>query len=242
MSEGSAIQRTQTTCLVILTTIAVSFSLYYLKSVLLPFVIAVFVVIGCQPIFEFVEKTLKLRKFLAYCVTFLSGVALLVGFSLLIWMSIDNLAKNSSVYEQRFENIVEWVAEQLAAWNGSGTSNAESSPEKGDSVPESKSELPKSSNASQALDDLLVSSSKYIQSQLLNLFGSLSSLLSYGILILIFVFFLLLGRTELDPNQKAPKRIVEGETKLRQYLVMKTVISALTGFAFGFVLWLSVQT
>jgi uncharacterized membrane protein YfcA len=39
-------QKTQTICLVILTVISVSASLYFLKSVLLPFVIALFIVVG----------------------------------------------------------------------------------------------------------------------------------------------------------------------------------------------------
>ncbi|MDG2015371.1 MAG: AI-2E family transporter, partial [Pirellulaceae bacterium] len=65
-------QKTQTTCLIILTTIAVGVSLYFLSTVLLPFIIALFVVIGCRPILEFLQHRLNLNRFLAFGVTFLT--------------------------------------------------------------------------------------------------------------------------------------------------------------------------
>ena len=61
------VKNTQTVCLVVLTTIAIGASLDYLESVLLPFVIALFVVIGCRPILEFVEKTVAVAPFLCIC-------------------------------------------------------------------------------------------------------------------------------------------------------------------------------
>ena len=95
-------------------------------------------------------------------------------------------------------------------------------------------------------------SSSYIKTQLLNLLGSLSSLFSYGVLILIFVFFLLQADKQIG-GHSSPANVsnsdggtvdsidnifVEIEEQIRKYLVMKTVISVLTGFVFGFVLWL----
>ena len=69
-------QKTQTVCLVILTTIAVGFSLFYLKSVLLPFVIALFIFIGCGPIVEFLQNRLKLNRYFAFGVAFAIGMTL----------------------------------------------------------------------------------------------------------------------------------------------------------------------
>ena len=106
-------QKTQTTCLAILATIAVGFSLYFLRTVLLPFVIAVFLVIGCRPILEFIEKKLRLHRFFAFVVTFFVGVALFIGFAALTWLSINNLARNSAIYEDRLNDIVSWTIDHI---------------------------------------------------------------------------------------------------------------------------------
>ncbi len=222
-------QKTQTTCLAILATIAVSFCLYFLKTVLLPFVIALFVVIGCRPIVDYIERRLNLHRFLAFVVAFLIGVASILAFALLIWLSIDDLARNSASYERRLNNILEWVVEHVPAASGS-----ESSPtiETAETPPELE---PDEENRSRAVEELLTSISLYVRGQMLILASSLSTLLSYGVLILIFVFFLLLGRSE---RGEAVGIVAEIEEQVRKYLVMKTVISLLTGLAFGFVLWL----
>ena len=78
--------------------------------------------------------------------------------------------------------------------------------------------------------------STYLQSILFTLVSSLSTLLSYGVLILIFVFFLLSEHGQ--SSDKRPQLIKEIETQVRKYLVMKTVISFFTGLTFGFVLWI----
>ena len=104
-------QKTQTTCLVVLATISVSFCLYFLKTVLLPFVIALFFVIGCRPIVDYIERRLNLHRYIAFVVAFVSGLALLLSFALMIWLSIDDLARNAGVYERRLDKILEWVVE-----------------------------------------------------------------------------------------------------------------------------------
>ena len=85
--------------------------------------------------------------------------------------------------------------------------------------------------------------SNYVQGQMVNVASSLSTLLSYGVLILIFVFFLLLGDSESKErvpqgNNQSPGMLSQIEFQIRKYLLMKTIISLVTGFAFGFVLWM----
>ena len=119
-------QKTQTVCLVILATIAISFSLYYLKSVLLPFVIALFIVIGCRPILEFVEKKLELPRFLAFVFTFTVGILLLMVFAFLLWVSVNDLASNSDVYRKRMNVIISWVVERVPSSNDDDTPTSKS--------------------------------------------------------------------------------------------------------------------
>ncbi len=240
-------QRTQNICLVLLATIAVSFSLFYLKSVLLPFVIALFVVIGCRPILEFVEKQLKLPRSIAFGLSFLIGNLLLIGFALLLWFSITDLQNKSSVYEKRMNIIATWVVEKLPSTPPTPEPNesANNTPNQDISATPpaftGNSDLPKNPKA--AVQEIFQSISNFIQEQLVRLASSLANLLSYGILILIFVFFLLMGNTGQIPspdviNENQPRILGEIEEQIRKYLFMKTVISMFTGLAFGLVLWI----
>lgn len=239
-------QRTQNICLILLATIAVSFSLFYLKSVLLPFVIALFVVIGCRPILEFIEKQLKLPRSIAFGLSFLIGNLLLIGFALLLWFSITGLQNKSSVYQKRMNIIATWVVEKLPSTpqspESSGTTNnvpTDGNAEINPSGLTTNNDLPKNPKA--AVEEIFQSISSFIQEQLVRLASSLANLLSYGILILIFVFFLLMGNTGQisNPNQTTenqPRILGEIEEQIRKYLFMKTVISMFTGLAFGLVL------
>ena len=70
--------------------------------------------------------------------------------------------------------------------------------------------------------------------------GQLSSELmgffSSALMVVIFMFFLLLGgSSDIVPRTEF---WIEVEASIRQYIVTKTVISAVTGAVFAFVLWL----
>ncbi|WP_442505819.1 AI-2E family transporter [Novipirellula sp. SH528] len=278
--------RTQTICLIILATIAVGFSLAYLKTVLLPFIIAVFIVIGCRPVLEFVERKLRLHRFLAFLVTFSVGGCLLAAFALLTWVSIVDLAANSAAYEQRLNKIAVWLVDYLPDAISPDTPNSD--PEvpavtkRVDAiVPSPVIELDANAienetvlrlddsvvtedgsvegnvsneafadavvvtrDPSAALQKLVAESSRFVQGYIIGVASALPNLVSYTALVLIFVFFLLLENTSLRPsgvsgNSTMPMGLLaEIEEQVRKYLVMKTALSLLTGFAFGFVLWL----
>ena len=236
-------QKTQTTCLVILATIAVGFSLAFLKSVLLPFVIALFIVIGLQPILEFVEKKLKLHRLVAFAVTFLAGVALSVGFAFMVWVSVSDLSRNSDAYSERFGEIATWLMDRLP--DSEGVVDPKPDIATDTTIPTGLSDNnpePVARDPSQAVHEFLNYVSSNVRSQLLGLASSLSGFLSYVVLVLIFVFFLLLGNSQIN-NQTGKMRdqaglIGEIVEQVRKYLVMKTIISILTGFVFGLVLWL----
>lgn len=355
-------KKTQTTCLVMLTTMAVGFSLYFLQSVLLPFVISLFIVIGVRPILEIVQRRLGLPRLFAFLFTFLIGVWLMLAFAFLVWISINDLAKNADAYSTRMRSIITWIVahvpksddeedpdkkateeaenidgsnlegpdtelpnddllsddstaddstadanstagttdvskssdsspppgnqvtddsrSKIASAPGDGTTDDENLTDNSDKLDSSDSPTqpgPQSSfpigetttpqklalpppaftqpnrtiqtpaqlaekDASDAIQEFLTWVSSYIQTKMVAVAGSLSSLFSYGVLILIFVFFLLLGDSEVERGQikTLPETgfLAEIEQQVRKYLIMKTVISLFTGFAFGFALWL----
>lgn len=344
-------QKIQTVCLLVLTTIAVGVSLALLKTVLLPFVVAVFIVIGCRPVLSFFEVRLNLNRYIAYAATFVLGCLGFLAFGAIVWASFADLANNAGAYEQRLDAIAAWILERMpedpsdeqgaegpadsrasdaalpnqappattSASDSVSSQNAEESDlpavedsivptsESADAVPRSPVGLAESSDETienssesaepspgepashlasglqgqdvdaamvgedvgaklgmslrvpnpeqlkldsvpsltdspaQAMQRFLRMGADFMQSQLLNLASALSVLLSNGILILIFSFFLLLGSSEANSaegNRTHDASIVyEVEQQVRKYLVMKTVISLLTGLAFGLVLW-----
>ncbi len=247
--DRNAAQRTQTFCLVCLTTIASGFALYYLQSVVLPFVIALFIVIGVRPILEYLGRRLGLHWFLAFVLTFIVGVLLLAGFAFITWLSINDLGKHSNAYRDRIDTIVNWVSERIPKSDDTTTSDTPSTTPKTEeptnditdgggsdekSVQQSIEDL--SEQSSKAMQELFNYLNKFAQDVLLNLAGSLSSLLSYAVLILIFVFFLLLGRSDATTNQ--PQLVRSIEEQIRKYLVMKTLISILNGMVTTIILWI----
>ena len=233
-------QKTQTTCLIILTTIAVGFSLHALQTVLLPFVIAVFIVIGCKPIIEFLEQR-KAPKIVAFGLTFFAGALSFLALCYLVLLSIHQLSQNTENYEDRLNAIAIWLERFLEEEAASESDQSEPLPTQpveaqenvDGSIIETTNEEPE--NVESPLGRFLESTTNYLQSFMLNLLSSLSSLLSYAVLVLIFVYFLLFGGSTIS---KQPQFISEIEEQIRKFLVIKTVISALTGFIFGLILWL----
>lgn len=231
----------------ILTTIAIGFSLFYLKTVLLPFVIALFITIGCRPIIDFFAVRLKLGQYVAFGIAFAIGAALVVLFSVFTWVSINDLRRHSGKYEENLEK----VAATIMKWFASKKFRPEVEPDVTDSesvTPATPNGLDNESKSPEndgvdvqldsetALHELLSWATFSLQAQIPRIAGALSTILSNGVLVLIFVFFLMLGQESRDLNQ--PRIFHEMEDQVRGYLVMKTIISALTGIAFGFTLWL----
>src|SRR6056297_328267 len=109
--------RIQTVSVAVLAVVAVTFSIYWLRPVLVPLVVALFVVSGVSPILNTLERRLGVNRIIAAGLTFLSGVGLLLVFGFSVWLSLVDLNKNSSVYRGRVEAIVDW-AELRVEWFG----------------------------------------------------------------------------------------------------------------------------
>ncbi len=222
-------QRTQTICLILLTVIAVAFSLTYLESVLLPFIIACFVVIGIRPLLELLQTRFRLSRMLAVCVAFVIGLSGLAAIGTMIAVSVQQVAVNRGAYEQRLTTIGNWVSNRSEALH----LRRESHSDRDDpTTATSESAGDDESPASMAIRRIVTQ----LDAIMLSLVGSMSTLLSFGIMIVLFVFFLLLG--DESPDVRAPQVISDIEDGVRKYLVMKTLISMVTGAVFGGVLWL----
>jgi len=226
--------RIQTVSLAVLAVVAATFSIYWLRPVLVPLVVALFVVSGVSPILNALKERLGVNRIIAAGITFLAGVALLLVFGFSIWMSMVDLNKNSRNYRNRVEDIVDWAEVRVQAFGtriGSRTASTLPSTDVTEAIPETTVVVPAERTSKvDASDfvDALVRDGISIISQ------AFISLVSTSVVVLIYVFFLLSGKTV----QYESPMVSEIDNQVRSYLGLKTSISIFTGFAFGISLWL----
>ena len=157
--------RIQTICLLIISTLAVAAALYWLRPVLVPFVLAVFIAYGLLPLVELQARHLRLPHLVAVTSTLMIGVLMLGSLGLLISTSVSQLQANAAAYQQQ----IELLGVQASAFLPAGT------------FPEGNpfAQLPLSN----------------ISGVLLQTTNAIVGLLSQSLLVLIFVLYLLLGGT-----------------------------------------------
>ncbi len=197
--------RIQTICLLIVSTVAVAAALYWLRPVLVPFVLAVFIAYGLLPLVEFQVSHLRLPHLVAVGSTLIIGVVILGSLGLLISTSVSQLQTNAAAYQQQIELLGAKVSALLPA----GTFRAEGSP---------LAQLPLGN----------------VSSVLLHTTNAIVGLLSQGLLVLIFVLYLLLGGAR--QNGRAGGVWAEVETQIEHYIVTKALISLATGVLVGLTL------
>jgi len=235
--------RVQTVCQMIFAAFAVGAALFWLRSVLLPFILALFFVFGLVPVLDYIQRRMKAPRMVAVGVAFMLGLILITVLVGLIWLSVDSLMSNVGMYRQRFD---EWK-ETIDVWTDfrtlGGTSNPAAteaptgdSPESGTPGDTTPSEDTNGRTPSPPAGDAAMKNADMFRPLLGQLSPALMSFFSSALMVVIFMFFLLLGgSTEIVPRSEF---WIEVEASIRQYIVTKTVISAVTGAVFAFVLWL----
>ncbi|MCA8986601.1 MAG: AI-2E family transporter [Planctomycetaceae bacterium] len=207
-------QQVQTFCLMTLTVISIGFALYGLRTVLIPFVISIFVVSGISPILDLLQRRLHVDKLIAAGIAFLVGLLLMVALGFALWSSTVELAKSAPAYRQRIQELISRVESSLPEYF------------RAQMDPEAKEESPREQKIEQ-----------FLNLQLHNGIGQLSSALQYllstGVIVLIYVFFLLMGESS---SARPPLILEQIDEQIREYLRLKTVISLVTGAVFGLVL------
>ena len=92
MNEDSEKHSLATLCLAVIAVATVTFMVYWLRPVLVPFVVALFVVSGITPVLETVERFLKVNRLIASVIAFVFGLFLLILLSFCLWGSLQQLA------------------------------------------------------------------------------------------------------------------------------------------------------
>lgn len=202
--------RWATRCLSVIATGVAGGLLYLLRPVLAPFVVAVFLTVGLRPVLDVLQKWLHSRV-AAVTAAFLLGVGGLLVLGGTVASSIDQLAQDDA-----FQHRASAATEHFAAFA-----------ERFGLLPTPESEAGEA--VASSMDRLRVvirggvqSAKEWLLSGMVSLSGSLG-------VVLIYMFFLLLGASTTSEHSSELWTMIEG--KLREYIVLKTVISIGTGIA-----------
>ena len=240
--------RVQTAGIAILATIAIGATIKWLGPVLVPFVLAVFFVCGITPIISFFQKFLTVSRLIAAAITFLLGIVLLFLFWVLIWLSVASLIDQAPSYRTRLGELVD-RGTQILPMDRLGFLETEKQEQKdGKRMPTAERDQSETENGTEQNVaegdgeddsnrlDLAAQSSKFFMYFVQYVSEGFPALLGSAVMMMIFMFFLLLGDAQIGLER--PEIWNEIEKKIRSYIVTKTIISALTGVAVGLVLWL----
>lgn len=196
--------------LLVLAMIAFGGSLYYLRDVLIPFVLAVFLTIGMTPLVDVQRRTLRLPRTVAIITTFAVALVFLVLIGVVVTASVNQMVDNADVYQQQLRNLTDSVMDKLPLEDW-GVDRK---------------------NISSTMLDVPIDR---VQKLLLSTTNAILKLLSQGVMVLIFMGFLLFGNQRSKPLGGL---LGEVSRRTRKYIVNLFVISAGTGIGVGLTLWL----
>jgi len=202
--------RVQTVCLIILSIIAIAFALYWLRPMMIPFVLAVFFSLILTPLIDFQRKYFKIPRFLALISTLAIGFLILMTVGLLIYASVSQMILNFDSYETKVTQLLN------------------------DGVVKLNLERFGVNTEEQLIEPLRNNLSKGIGGMVVGIINTFIKLLSQGLLVLLFVCFLLLGKTT---QTKPPgKEWQEGLRRIKRFIAVKFLVSLATGMLVGTVL------
>ncbi len=198
-------RRLQTVCLLILTAVAIGGALYLLRPVLIPFVLAIFLVYCLSPVIDLQVSRIGIRRPLAVVSTIVLGCVLLSLMWLLVWTSISQMTANAEVYNTRFTEL----------------------------ITNSVNRLEKFGIDANELPGMLQDTARGIATGLIS---GIMSVLSNGLLVVIFMIFILAGKS--SPAVAPGSFREQVEHGIKQYILTKVLVSATTGILVGLTLWL----
>ncbi len=201
-------RRTQTICLCILTAIAAAAALYWLAPIMIPFVLAIFFAFGLMPLIDFQVRVLKSPRGLAVFTTLLLGFVIVNVVAALITASLTQLAANAGAYQQQITLLLQRASVALPL------EELGVDPEK-------------------FVNPLSLIPATTVGEMLVNLSSTLLDLVSKGLLVLVFLIFLLSGGSSGAPRGAVWDEVV---SKIQRYIATKAVISGATGLTVGIIL------
>ncbi|QDU77060.1 AI-2 transport protein TqsA [Bremerella volcania] len=252
MSRFAAIEvemRRQTICQAIAVGVLTLWALYWLQAVLIPFVLAIFIVSGLTPVLSNIQNRLSTTRLVAVLIASIIGFGLIFVLWSIIWISVAQLKQDGSKYVKGAEAWVNWLPawvknpdlafQSLLPSSGTTSSDVASAEDTPDvdaaarpmagTIEEQNNQT---SNSQGGFSEFI---NDNIKKSLSKMTDSMWYFIQTSTMVMIFLFFLLLGSSQVSLPENTWQEI---DTKIREYILTKSLISFFTGLAFGFVLWI----
>ncbi len=203
--------RIQTVCLSALTVVATAFALYWLRPVMIPFVVAAFLAFAFRPMVDLLEVRARLPRTIAVCVALLAAVLVLLGTAVLVSNAVGQFTdeKNLKQYQDKLSELLKNVTESL---------------------PLEKVGV----SAEQFTRFVVTNLESLLQNLLLGVPAAMAGIVSQSALVLVFLFFLLMSTVKRD--RPIGGAWGEMEDRIRAYIFTMTTLSGVTGALVGAVL------
>jgi len=198
--------RVQTVCLVLISTILTGAALYWLRPVMVPFVLALFITMVLAAVTETLQVRLRVPRKAALAVAITAGILMLAGVAVLVSASVRELTEQAALYN----DYMSALAMRVASW--------------------AELDLATARGQNEALARIPVSA---IGGMLGRTANAVMATLSDSFLVLIFVVFLLVGGMQTGTSGGVWG---EAELRIKRYIATKAGTSFATGFLVGLVL------
>jgi AI-2 transport protein TqsA len=209
MNATQSEQRIQTVCLLLLTGVVTAASLYWLRPVMIPFVMALFVALSLSPLIDLQMRYLRAPRGVALIGTILLGFLVLLLMGAVVSDSVNQLSGNAQAYKEQLNSVLQSAAQRLPL------DHLGIDPDAG-------------------VGSLIKVPTKTVGEAFLRTTNAIVDLLSSGILVLIFLMFLLVGEGFSERSQETTSGKVAFQVK--RYILAQVAISAATGILVGLTL------
>jgi AI-2 transport protein TqsA len=208
MSTLDAEQRIQTICLLVLSMVAGAGAIYWLRPVLIPFVLAVFFSLGLSPLIDVQTRYMRVPRWLAVVATLALGFLILRLLTALVSASLTQLAANAESYQTQLGELSTRAVAILGRFG---------------IVPPA------------TLDPREFMPVSSVRTALVGTTNAILAVLSRGALVMIFMIFLLIGSSRT--TEPATGVWAEVESRVKRFIVTKLLTSGATGLLVGTVLF-----
>jgi AI-2 transport protein TqsA len=198
----------QTFCLLTLTLIALGAALYFLKPVLVPFVLAVFLTNCLMPAIEMQQRYLHAPRSLAITSTVIATILIVLICGALVATSVAGAAERLQDYEKQFQRFTEGMAR--------------SAPPRWLHIDLDSDKVARYFAVQEGTGWQFMST----------VFGEATNILSSGVIVIIFMIFLVAG----SGANTHSGMLGEIEANVRRYVVTLVFISIGVGFLVGLTL------
>lgn len=202
MDPGQTERRIQTVCLLILSTVAIAAALYLLRTVMIPFVLALFIAFGLTPFIDLQMRYVRLPRWAAVMGTMILGFVILSVIGVLVSTSVSQLSANAGRYQAQIDQLVRRLAATL---------------------PLERLGI----DAQTALNPLSKIPVESVGGFFMGITNAILGILSQSLLVMVFLLFMLIGGT----GSALPADSVWNEVgvRIQRYIFAKVLVSAVTG-------------